>query len=173
QLYLLVIHLLERAKNICGSYVSHALSKIFEDMWKRATICGLKENIEMKNENTLMNKHNSKLRFLKSTDCIDFQLLAISNQHWDIARYCIEQGAYIAVNSLILRTPFENIMKFIMKYKKNKNCKEYLDAMDICKLILKQRTIYPMERIRYAIDYVKDKLIDQNGVIKIIDEDCE
>ncbi|ETO34001.1 hypothetical protein RFI_03095, partial [Reticulomyxa filosa] len=53
----------------------------------------------------------------------------------------------ISVNSLILRAPFENIMKFIMKHKKNKNTKEYLDAMEMY------------------------KLIDQNGVIKIIDEE--
>ncbi|ETO00521.1 ankyrin repeat protein, partial [Reticulomyxa filosa] len=58
--------------------------------------------------------------------------LAINHQHWDIARYCIQQGAYIdiresAVNSIVLRTPFENIIKFIMKNKKNKNTKEYLD----------------------------------------------
>ncbi|ETO02460.1 hypothetical protein RFI_34971, partial [Reticulomyxa filosa] len=36
QLYLLVIHLLERAKKKCKWY---ELSKISEDMWKRATIC--------------------------------------------------------------------------------------------------------------------------------------
>ncbi|ETO01104.1 hypothetical protein RFI_36336, partial [Reticulomyxa filosa] len=93
--------------------------------------------------------------------------LAINNGHWDIARYCIQQGAYIdikegAVNSLILRTPFESIMKFIMKHKKDKNTKDYLDAMEMRKWILKQRTMYPMKRIEYAIDYVKDKLIDQN-----------
>ncbi|ETO00604.1 ankyrin 2,3/unc44, partial [Reticulomyxa filosa] len=102
--------------------------------------------------------------------------LAINHQHWDIARYCIEQGAYIdikegAVNSLILRSPFENIIKYIMKHKKNKNTKEYLDAMDTCKWILKQRTMYPIKRIEYAIDYVKDKLIDKDGVIKMIDEE--
>ncbi|ETO02433.1 PBS lyase HEAT domain-containing protein repeat-containing protein, partial [Reticulomyxa filosa] len=56
QLYLLVIHLLERAKKKCSW---GALSKISEDMWKRATIGGLKENIKMKHENTLMNKQNS------------------------------------------------------------------------------------------------------------------
>ncbi|ETN99814.1 hypothetical protein RFI_37653, partial [Reticulomyxa filosa] len=75
-------------------------------------------------------------------------------------------GAYIdiregAVNSLILRTPFENIMEFIVKHKKN--TKEYLNAMEMCKWILKQRTMYSMERIEYAID--------QNGVIKNIDEE--
>ncbi|ETO00137.1 hypothetical protein RFI_37322, partial [Reticulomyxa filosa] len=43
--------------------------------------------------------------------------------------------------------------------------------MDMCKLILNRRTMYPMERIEYAIDYVKDKLIDQNGVVKIIAEE--
>ncbi|ETO02775.1 hypothetical protein RFI_34638, partial [Reticulomyxa filosa] len=58
-----------------------------------------------------------------------------------------------------------------MKNKKNKNTKEYSDAMEMCRWILKQRTMYPMKRIEYAIDYVKDKLIDENGVIKVIDED--
>ncbi|ETN98113.1 hypothetical protein RFI_39404 [Reticulomyxa filosa] len=58
-----------------------------------------------------------------------------------------------------------------MKHKENNNTKEYLDAMDMCKWILKQRTIYPMKRIEYAIDYVKDKLIDKNGIIKVIDEE--
>ncbi|ETO00442.1 hypothetical protein RFI_37002, partial [Reticulomyxa filosa] len=68
QLYLLVIHLLERAKKGCTNYVQYALSKISEDMWKRATICGLKENIQMKNENTLMNKQ-------KTDNDTDIQLL--------------------------------------------------------------------------------------------------
>ncbi|ETN97797.1 hypothetical protein RFI_39729, partial [Reticulomyxa filosa] len=39
----------------------------------------------------------------------------------------------------------------------------------MCKWILKQRTIYPMKQIEYAIDYVKDKLIDEDGVSKVID----
>ncbi|ETO12507.1 hypothetical protein RFI_24868 [Reticulomyxa filosa] len=96
--------------------------------------------------------------------------LAINNQHWDIARYCIEQGAYIdiregaanAINATVFLTPFEKTMELIMKHKNDKSAKEYLDAMDMCKLILKQRTMYPMKRIKYAIDYVKDKSIDQN-----------
>ncbi|ETN99796.1 hypothetical protein RFI_37671, partial [Reticulomyxa filosa] len=37
QLYLLVIHLLERVKKECKWYVQDALLKISEDMWKRAT----------------------------------------------------------------------------------------------------------------------------------------
>ncbi|ETO02723.1 hypothetical protein RFI_34690, partial [Reticulomyxa filosa] len=53
----------------------------------------------------------------------------------------------------------------------NKNNKKNLDAMGMCKWILKQRTMYPMKRIKYAIDYVKDKLIDKDGVIKVIDEE--
>ncbi|ETN97492.1 hypothetical protein RFI_40037, partial [Reticulomyxa filosa] len=61
-------------------------------------------------------------------------------------------------------------MELVMKHKNDKDNKEYLGAMDICKWILKQRTIYPRKRIEYVIDYVKDKLIDQNGVIKIVDE---
>ncbi|ETO01252.1 hypothetical protein RFI_36188, partial [Reticulomyxa filosa] len=51
QLYLLVIHLLERAKKGCSWSVKDALSKISEDMWKRATICGLKENMQFSNVN--------------------------------------------------------------------------------------------------------------------------
>ncbi|ETN99413.1 hypothetical protein RFI_38068, partial [Reticulomyxa filosa] len=294
QLYLLVIHLLERAKTKCKWYVRDALTKISEDMWKRATICGLKENIQLKNENTLTNEETSNNRIWKTVNDTDIQLLvfglmtfnpriqlsrddsnthsdalnklirycdeqaiewkfpthqskwnidrdierpclnneieevpndenafkgcytvvheaarsgdlskfklvlqnhpdidindscnehrqtplhlAINYQHWDIARYCIEQGAYIdiregAVNSPILRTPFENIMELIIKHKNDENDKNDLDAMEMCKLILKQRTMYPMKRIEYAIDYVKDKLIDQNGVIKNIDEE--
>ncbi|ETO03668.1 NTPase, partial [Reticulomyxa filosa] len=102
--------------------------------------------------------------------------LAIKNKHWDVARYCIEKGAWIdvregAVNASIFRTPFENLMELIMKYKNDKSNKEYLDAMNICKWILKQRTIYPMKRIEYAIDYVKDKLVDEEGIIKSIDEE--
>ncbi|ETO32269.1 hypothetical protein RFI_04848 [Reticulomyxa filosa] len=69
QLYLLVIYLLERAEKGCIYY------NISEDMWKRATICGLKENIEMKHENTLMNKHNSNHRIYKTANNTDIQLL--------------------------------------------------------------------------------------------------
>ncbi|ETO11587.1 hypothetical protein RFI_25789, partial [Reticulomyxa filosa] len=102
--------------------------------------------------------------------------LAINNKHWDVARYCIEKGAWIdvregAINASVLRTPFENIMELIMKHKNDKNNKEYLDAMDMCKWILKQRTIYPMKRIEYAMDYVKDKLVDEEGITKSIDEE--
>ncbi|ETO00295.1 hypothetical protein RFI_37151 [Reticulomyxa filosa] len=73
QLYLLVVHLLERAKKRCARGV---LSKIFEDMWKRVTVCELKENIQMKNENTLMNKENSNNRIWKTANDTDIQLLA-------------------------------------------------------------------------------------------------
>ncbi|ETN97829.1 hypothetical protein RFI_39697 [Reticulomyxa filosa] len=102
--------------------------------------------------------------------------LAVNNQHWDIARYCIEKGAYIdiregAVNSLILRTPFENIIEYIMKHKKNKNSKEFLDATEIGKWILRQRIMYPIKRIEYAIDYTKNKLINENDITQIIDEE--
>ncbi|ETO02251.1 hypothetical protein RFI_35185, partial [Reticulomyxa filosa] len=75
QFYLLVIHLLERAKNKCELYVNRALSKISEDMWKRATICGLKENIQMKNENTLMNKENSNNYICKIDNDTNIRLL--------------------------------------------------------------------------------------------------
>ncbi|ETO03155.1 hypothetical protein RFI_34255, partial [Reticulomyxa filosa] len=75
QLYLLVIHLLERAKKKCKWYVRDALSKISEDMWKRAIICGLKENIQMKNEDTLMNKQNSNNCICKTDNDTDIKLL--------------------------------------------------------------------------------------------------
>ncbi|ETO08118.1 hypothetical protein RFI_29272, partial [Reticulomyxa filosa] len=66
QLYLLPIYLLERAKKKCESYVQGTLSKISEDMWKCATIYGLKENIQTKNENAFMNKENSNNRSCKT-----------------------------------------------------------------------------------------------------------
>ncbi|ETN98246.1 hypothetical protein RFI_39264, partial [Reticulomyxa filosa] len=75
QLYLLVINLLERAKKKCVYYVQYALPKISEDMWKRAIICGLKENIQMKNENTLMNKQNSNNRICKIDNDTSIRLL--------------------------------------------------------------------------------------------------
>ncbi|ETO15172.1 hypothetical protein RFI_22192 [Reticulomyxa filosa] len=231
-----------------------------EDMWKRATIYGLKENIQMKNKNKLMGKANSNNRIWKTANDKDIELLifglttfnpciqlscddnnanfdalhelirycnkqairwkfpthqskwandnncndipypylskfklilqnypkidindscnehrqtplhlTINHQYCDIARYCIEQGVYIDIKEGA--NPFESIMEYIMKHKKNKNTKEYLDAMEICKWILKQRTMYPMKRIEYAIDYVKDKLIDKDGVIRNNDEE--
>ncbi|ETO03461.1 hypothetical protein RFI_33946, partial [Reticulomyxa filosa] len=78
QLYLLVIHL------------------ISEDMWKRATICGLKENIQMKNENTLINKQNSNNRLLAfglMTFNPHIQLSCDDNNinFDDLIRYCDEQ----------------------------------------------------------------------------------
>ncbi|ETO01437.1 hypothetical protein RFI_36003, partial [Reticulomyxa filosa] len=155
---LLVIHLLERVKNKNKWYVD-TLSKISEDMWKYATIDRLKENIQMKNENTLMNKekwNNSSIdrdveypclndeieeisndenafkgcytvvhEAAMSGDLSQFKLvlqnhpdidindsynehrqtplhLAINNQHWDIARYCIKQGVYIDIRGGVL-----------------------------------------------------------------------
>ncbi|ETO01852.1 hypothetical protein RFI_35587, partial [Reticulomyxa filosa] len=77
---------------------------------------------------------------------------------------------HILISERVL-TPFENVMELIMKHKNDKNDKKYLDAMDMCKLILKQRIMYPMKKIEYAIDYIKDKLIDKDGVIKVIDEE--
>ncbi|ETO35015.1 hypothetical protein RFI_02060 [Reticulomyxa filosa] len=67
QLYLLVIHLLERVKKGFKQYARDVLSKISENMWKYVIICGLKENIQMKNENTLM----------KIANDMNIQLLAI------------------------------------------------------------------------------------------------
>ncbi|ETO06862.1 hypothetical protein RFI_30534 [Reticulomyxa filosa] len=50
-----------------------------------------------------------------------------------------------------------------------KNEKEYLEMVQLCKLMLKKRTNFPMKQIEYAIDYVKDKLIDEDGVSKVVD----
>ncbi|ETO02890.1 hypothetical protein RFI_34523, partial [Reticulomyxa filosa] len=169
QLYLLVIHSLERAKKR-RIYYRDALSKISEDMWKRATIGGLKEhniwqilssnsnkpiellafglmtfnpriqlncnddNITSDDLNELINQieqvsndenafkecytvvheaaksgNLSKFKsILQNHSNIDINdscnehrqtplHLAINHQHWDIARYCIEQGAYIDI----------------------------------------------------------------------------
>ncbi|ETO16622.1 hypothetical protein RFI_20716 [Reticulomyxa filosa] len=86
--------------------------------------------------------------------------LAINNKHW--VGYCTRVCCQCF--------HFENIMELIMKYKNDKNNKGYLDAMNICKWILKQRAIYLMKRIEYAMDYVKDKLVDEDYIIKFIDE---
>ncbi|ETO02632.1 hypothetical protein RFI_34786, partial [Reticulomyxa filosa] len=103
-------------------------------------------------------------------------ILAIHKKHWDIARYCIGQGAWIdvrggAFDEDSLQTPVECMIKKIGKdkNKNNENGQVYLEMMEMCKWILKQRTIYPMKQIEYAIDYVKDKLIDEGGVSKVID----
>ncbi|ETO01092.1 hypothetical protein RFI_36348, partial [Reticulomyxa filosa] len=109
--YLLVIHLLERVKKGCEWYVRDALLKISEDMWKRATVCGLKENIQMKNENALMNKENSNNRICKTDNDTDMRLLVFglmafnpriqlscddNNINFDalneLIRYCDEQA---------------------------------------------------------------------------------
>ncbi|ETO35048.1 hypothetical protein RFI_02026, partial [Reticulomyxa filosa] len=64
------------------------------------------------------------------------------------------------------------IVELIMNHKNDKNNKEYLDAMNICKWILKQRAIYLMKRIEYAMDYVKDKLVNEivlsNSLMKML-----
>ncbi|ETO34401.1 hypothetical protein RFI_02694 [Reticulomyxa filosa] len=94
-------------------------------------------------------------------------LLAIDKKHWDIVRYCIAQGAWIDIrgsifDSTTLQTPFECIVKKISKEKQKKKAnmseKEYSKMINTCKWMLRQRTIYPMEQIEYAIDYVKDRL---------------
>ncbi|ETO31318.1 hypothetical protein RFI_05806 [Reticulomyxa filosa] len=103
--------------------------------------------------------------------------LAMNNKYWNIARYCIEKGAWIdvrgcSINDTILRTPFEDIMELVMKHKNSKkkvmikNKKECLQMMEMCKWILRKRTIYPIKQIGYAIDYVKDKVIDRAGTVK-------
>ncbi|ETO00150.1 hypothetical protein RFI_37309, partial [Reticulomyxa filosa] len=76
QLYLLMIHLLERAKKKCEWYVKNALLEISEDMWKRATIYGLKEKIQMKNENILRDKENSNNCIWEAANDTNIQLLA-------------------------------------------------------------------------------------------------
>ncbi|ETO29856.1 hypothetical protein RFI_07265 [Reticulomyxa filosa] len=102
--------------------------------------------------------------------------LAINNRHWKAARYCIEQGAWIdfregAIDAITSHTPLEYIMEFIQKEKHKENEKEYLEMKEMCKWILKKRTMYPMKQIEYSIDYVKDKLIDGDGVTKVVDEE--
>ncbi|ETO36384.1 hypothetical protein RFI_00678 [Reticulomyxa filosa] len=67
QLYLLVIHVLERMKKRF-THIPYALSKISKDMWKRLTIYGLKENIQLKNKNTLMNKDDPNNCIWKAND---------------------------------------------------------------------------------------------------------
>ncbi|ETO10825.1 hypothetical protein RFI_26550 [Reticulomyxa filosa] len=129
------------------------------------------------NTNKTKGSDMSRLKFVLEHHNIDINdvfneygytplLLAIHYKHWDVTRYCIEQGAWIdarggAFDKVTLQTPVECIVKKIIKEKKN-------DKM--CKWILKQRTIYPMKQIEYAIDYVKDKLIDEDGVSKKIDD---
>ncbi|ETO03329.1 hypothetical protein RFI_34081 [Reticulomyxa filosa] len=62
QLYLLVIYLLERN---------------LHNMWKHAAIGRLKENIQIKNENTLiMNEENSNNRIWKTANNTNIGLLA-------------------------------------------------------------------------------------------------
>ncbi|ETO03429.1 hypothetical protein RFI_33980, partial [Reticulomyxa filosa] len=106
-------------------------------------------------------------------------LLAMHCKNWNVARYCIKQGAWIdvregAFNEVTSQAPVEWIAKKIIKEKNNNNGnvneKEYLEMMKMCKWILRQRTIYPMKQIKYAIDYVKDKSTDEDGVSKAIDE---
>ncbi|ETO14619.1 hypothetical protein RFI_22749 [Reticulomyxa filosa] len=107
----------------------------------------------------------------------------IHNKHWDTARYCIEQGAWIDVREGGLdentsQTPCEYISGLIEdienEEKKNKKKKKKIkennkEYVEMCKWILKKRITYPMKQIEYAIDYVKDKLIDEDGVSKVID----
>ncbi|ETO03428.1 hypothetical protein RFI_33979 [Reticulomyxa filosa] len=100
--------------------------------------------------------------------------LALHYKHWDIARYCIQQGAWIdvrggAFNEATPQTPVEYIVKNIIESDKvDKN--EYLEMVNMGKWILRQRTIHPMKQIEYTIDYVKDKLIDEYGLSKVIDD---
>ncbi|ETN97474.1 hypothetical protein RFI_40055, partial [Reticulomyxa filosa] len=75
---------------------------------------------------------------------------AIHNKRWNIARYCIEQ------DEIIPQTPFEYMID-------NKMDKEqYSEMMKFCKWMLRKRTMYPMKQIEYVIDYIKDKLIDED-----------
>ncbi|ETO02920.1 hypothetical protein RFI_34493, partial [Reticulomyxa filosa] len=89
-------------------YARNALLRISEDMWKRATICGLKENIQMKNENILMNKQNSNNCICETDNDTDIRLLISglmtfnpriqlscddNNINFDyLIRYCDEQA---------------------------------------------------------------------------------
>ncbi|ETN99361.1 viral A-type inclusion protein [Reticulomyxa filosa] len=114
--------------------------------------------------------------------------VAIHNKRWDIARYCIEQGAWVDVGEGGLdantsQAPCEYISKLIenieKEEKKNEdeekkikeNKKKKKEYVEMCKWILRKRVTYPMKQIEYAIDYAKDKLINKDGIIKVIDED--
>ncbi|ETO05326.1 hypothetical protein RFI_32072 [Reticulomyxa filosa] len=99
--------------------------------------------------------------------------VAIHNKQWDAARYCIEKYAWIdvresALNGDTSQTPFEHVIELMKKADYEKDKKKYLE---MCKFILKKRTIYPMNQIEYAIDYVKDKLVNEDGVRKFIDDE--
>ncbi|ETO02529.1 phosphorylase [Reticulomyxa filosa] len=95
--------------------------------------------------------------------------LAIRNKNWNIVRYCIEKGAWIDITFDIIKplTPLQYIIKLSDKRKKikdnnNESEKKNLEMVEMCKWILKKRTNFPMKQIEYAIDYVKDKLIDED-----------
>ncbi|ETO00368.1 hypothetical protein RFI_37079, partial [Reticulomyxa filosa] len=104
QLYLLVIHLLERAKKKCKYYVRDALSKISEDMWKRATICGLKENIQVIKEQNIWQRWFSNVN--KKIELLAFGLMTFNpriqlscddnntnfNALNELIRYCDERA---------------------------------------------------------------------------------
>ncbi|ETO05574.1 hypothetical protein RFI_31820 [Reticulomyxa filosa] len=94
----------------------------------------------------------------------------IDNRCWDGFRTCIKQGVdidarYVTKNGL--RSPFESVMGL---YNSKNDKKENSELIDIAKWILKQRSIYPMKRIEYAIDYEKNQLTNEDGVIKDTDE---
>ncbi|ETO14922.1 NTPase [Reticulomyxa filosa] len=85
--------------------------------------------------------------------------VAIYNSQWNVARYCIERGAWIDVrgvapNATALQTPLEYIIGLMNDNKTTKN------LVEMCKWILRKRVIFPMRQIEYAIDYVKDRLME-------------
>ncbi|ETO00607.1 hypothetical protein RFI_36833, partial [Reticulomyxa filosa] len=101
QLYLLIIHLLEREKKKCKWYVRNALSKISEDMWKRATICGLKEHMQVIKEQNIWQRWFNNVN--KKIELLTFGLMTFNpriqlscNTNFDdlneLIRYCDEQA---------------------------------------------------------------------------------
>ncbi|ETO33882.1 hypothetical protein RFI_03214 [Reticulomyxa filosa] len=104
--------------------------------------------------------------------------IVIHNRHWDVVRYCIEQGAWIDVcesylDTNILQIPCEYISELIEREKDEVmgNKKEYLEIVDVFKWMLKKRTIYPMKQIEYAIGHVNDKSLNEDGTSKFINTD--
>ncbi|ETO02502.1 hypothetical protein RFI_34930, partial [Reticulomyxa filosa] len=118
-----------------------------------------------------LKRHHVVINEVFNKDGYSLLLLAIQNKHWNIVRYFLEQGARVDVrggifNAERLPTPIECIIQQISEEKEE----DKVNEINMCEFLLNCRTVYPMEQIEYAIDYVKDKLIDENGVKKDIDE---
>ncbi|ETO20144.1 hypothetical protein RFI_17077 [Reticulomyxa filosa] len=113
----------------------------------------------------ILEHHYIDINDVFNKDGYSLLLLAIQNKHWNIVRYCLTQGARIDIRGGVFdaKTPLECIIQQKKEDKVN-------EIRSICEFLLKRRTVYPMEQIEYAIDYVKDKLIDEDGIEKDINE---